>query len=266
MTDNKDDRQPAPPASQSELLPAILAVALAVAAQLALNDGLTLLAVAGYVAATWLFVSTVRGIFDAGPAVSPDAEEGVGEASVGAETAESAPVQPVAGANRPAGRLGFLRHNWRLVTLAEIFTGDIPPARLGDLQPAALPAADQPALDDAVATVALDEEEGGAPAPVAGEAQLQSWTAADSPASSPKAVKVTPQGDVLVLDAGLEQVQRFDQRGKLLATYSLAGLASLEILDLAISPDGQTLYVVEAASKRLQVITLTGDESAGEEE
>jgi DNA-binding beta-propeller fold protein YncE len=70
----------------------------------------------------------------------------------------------------------------------------------------------------------------------------------------------------LVLDTGLEQVQRFDGAGKLLATYTLEGLAGLEVLDLAVSSDGQTLFVVDAASKRLQVITLTDDVAAGEEE
>ena len=102
---------------------------------------------------------------------------------------------------------------------------------------------------------------------------MQSWAASESEAagsatSALTAVKVTPQGDVLLLDAGLEQVQRFDDQGNLLATYSLAGLADIELLDLDVSPDGQTLYVVDAASGRLQVISLTdadaGDDSGGE--
>jgi hypothetical protein len=86
------------------------------------------------------------------------------------------------------------------------------------------------------------------------------------PASAPRAVKVTPLGDTLVLDTTLAQVQRFDARGQLLDTYQVAELADLEIADLAVSPDGWTLYVVDATSYRLQVIALGHDEKVGEEE
>jgi hypothetical protein len=68
------------------------------------------------------------------------------------------------------------------------------------------------------------------------------------------------------MDASRGEIVRFDEAGNLLATFSLAGLAELEILDLALSPDGQKLHIVEASSKRLRVITLTSDNSTGEEE
>ena len=88
------------------------------------------------------------------------------------------------------------------------------------------------------------------------------WVQAQQQELCPTSVRVLP----LAEGAGLEQVQRFDQAGNLLATYSLEGLATLDVLDMAVSADGRTLYIVDAASKRLQVITLTDDDSAGEEE
>jgi hypothetical protein len=243
---NKPPQRPAP---GSDLLAAMMAIALAVVAQLAVRDGLTLLGVAGYIAAAWLFLSSVRGIFDSARSRQTSAEP------------ETADVAPLPSADGP-GWLSYLRRNWRLVTIAEIFRGDIPPARLQAAEVGIVPQArpgDAPTEDD-------PETAGGATAPVAGAAHVESWAASESAQSTPKSVKVTPQGDILVLDTGLEQVQRFDDAGKLLATYSLQGLAGLEVLDLAVSSDGQKLYIVDAASNRLQVITLTTDDPSGEEE
>jgi DNA-binding beta-propeller fold protein YncE len=230
MADENGDNQPQLPDHEPELLPAMMAIVLAVVAQLALQDGLTLLGLAGYVVAAWLFVASTRGLLEGflGPAAA-EAPQPEPEAA-GAPPGRSAPA---------AGRLAYLRHNWRLVTLAEIFRGDIPPARLGS-QELSTPTQAEP-NDEPEAEIA--------PA-----------------ASAPRAIKVTPQGEVLVLDTGLAQVQRFGAGGQLLATYSLATLAGLEIVDLDVSPDGRTLYVVDASSKRLHVITLADDEPGGEEE
>ncbi len=250
MADSSGNKPPQMPARESELLPAIMAIALAVVAQLALQDGIILLGVIGYVVAVWLFLLSVRGRAEGWQAAvkttAPDAES---------------PAIPNGGLPAGGSRLAYLRRHWRLLTLAEIFQGDIPPARLQGQEPSAPPEAQPDAKAEAAAIQATTEED----APATHKARLEKWAAADSPAASPRAVKVTAQGDVLVLDVGLEQVQRFDTTGKLLATYPLAGLAGLEIVDLAVSPDGGTLYVVDAASKRLQVITLS-DEAAGEEE
>lgn len=259
MMANQDRDKPATSSSrESELLPAILAIALAVAAQLALQDGLTLLGLAGYLVAAWLFVTSVRGLMEGAPA-RPPAEIAAPEP----EATGGRSGQPVASANR----LSYLRHNWRLVTLAEIFRGDIPPVRLAGQEMEDVPQAEpdhEPAKDTAQEATA----EG---APAARVARLERWTAGASPASATIAVKVTPQGDVLVLDSGLGQAQRFDAGGHLLATYSLPSLAGLEIADLAVSPDGATVYVVDATSRHLQVIALSDsalsdDETTQEEE
>jgi len=253
MADENGAKPPLPPAHEPELLPAIMAIALAVVAQLALQDGLTLLALPGYVVAVWLFVVSVRDILDRGPA-QPAAKAGRPEPVTGGAPAPS----QAAGADR----LAYLRHNWRLVTLAEIFRGDIPPARLGGQELGAAPQVepDQKA-ESATAQEAPTEE-----TPAARAAGLEQRVTAESPAASTIAVKVTPQGDVLVLDSGLAQVQRFDAGGNLLATYSTPALAGLEIADLAVSPDGATVYVVDATSKHLQVIALTDEEKDQEEE
>ena len=261
MANQNDDQTPRPAFRESELLPVMMAVALAVAAQLALNDDLVLLGVAGYIVAAWLFISSVRGIFDAPPA-QPAASE---SAAPDLEEASPEVHQPAAEVNR----LDYLRRNWRLVTLAEIFRGDIPPDRLRSVEqatfeqtgPVGEPAVDAPLAVDEDLAPAVDEDLAPAAA-----ARLESWAASDAPESSPRAVKVTPQGDVLVLDTGLAQVLRFDPAGRLLATYELAELAGVEVLDLAVSPDGRTLYIVDAASMGLLVVTLSEEEPAGEEE
>jgi hypothetical protein len=110
----------------------MLAIALAVVAQLALGDGLTLLGVAGYIVAAWLFISSVRGIFDSAPEQVP---ETVAAAEV---SPDSSIVTSVPGTDG-RGKLSYLRRNWRLVTMAEIFKGDIPPGRLRHMEESALP-------------------------------------------------------------------------------------------------------------------------------
>ena len=257
MANEPTDKSPGPALRQSDLLPAILAMALAVASQLAVRDGLALLGLAGYVAAAWLFVTSVRSIFDAAPRKAIESEE-----STPAET-EAEPAETI----DSAGRLSFLRHNWRQVTMAEIFTGDIPPARLMALEANRVETAAEIAEDTvAEAPAVAPEPEATEDAPPAGPmlaaARISTWSATDSPASSPRAVKVTPQGDVLVLDTGLEQVQRFDEQGNLVATYRLTGFAGVDVLDLDVSPDGQTLYVVDAASGHLQVIAMSHEDLA----
>jgi hypothetical protein len=266
MADETGNQSPQPTTRQSELLPAILAIALAVASQLAVRDGLALLGLVGYVAAAWLFVTSVRSIFDAAPRDTAPRKEMALDEPASAE-AESEPAETI----DSAGRLSFLRQNWRQVTLAEIFAGNIPPVRLMALETSSLELADEIEAETiaAAAGAAVPGPEAIKDPPPAGPvlaaAQISTWSAADSPAASPRAVKVTPQGDVLVLDTGLEQIQRFDEQGNLLATYRLSGFAAVDVLDLDVSPDGQTLYVVDAASSRLQVITLSrGAPDAGE--
>ena len=261
MANEPGDNSPQPATRQSELLPAILAIALAVASQLAVQDGLTLLGLVGYIAAIWLFVASVRSIFEAAPLGTAPREPISLDQPAPLET-EYEPTETI----DSVSRLNYLRQNWRKVTLAEIFAGDIPPARLMALETRSVEVAAETS-DETVAEAegALED------APVLATAQISTWSGSDSPASSPRAVKVTPQGNVLVLDTGLEQVQRFDEKGNLLATYLVKGLADVQTVDLDISPDGQTLYIVDAASGHLQVVSLadadlTGDGIGADEE
>ncbi len=269
MDNESRDKSPRPASRKSELSQAMLAVTLAVASQLAVRDGLALLGLAGYVTAALLFVTSVGAIFR----VSLTGEPALSEPTVDKPAPVEAEVE-LAAAIDGTDKLRYLRRHWRLVTIAEIFAGDIPPARVS------MPEAGEAATDDpgtslpaagAADAVAVAQLDAPPPEPAAAQppgtpplaAEMQSWTAAASPASTPKAIRVTAQGDVLVLNTGLEQVQRFDEQGNLLATYSLSGLAGVDVLDLDVSPDGQTLYIVDAASHHLRVITLVDEESTG---
>jgi DNA-binding beta-propeller fold protein YncE len=265
MDNEAPEHLPKPGTQRTELLPAMLAIALAVAAQLALQDGLTLLGLAGYVVSAWLFVTSVRPIFDAepldeAPPVAASVQPAETEVTISEESSGMA-------------RLNFLRRHWRQVTIAEIVTGDIPPARLADLVSGPRSGTDAPGAatpeDSTVEAVvaaglAASQPEAAPADPAPLTAQMESWTAAGVASSSPKAVKVTPQGEVLVLDTGAGQVQRFDEKGNLLATYAVSGLAGVKAVDLDVSPDGQTLYIVDATSGRLQVIDLAGRGLVGE--
>ena len=120
MVNEPRDKAPKPASRKSELLQAMLAVLLAVASQLAVRDGLALLGLAGYITAALLFVTSVGAIFR----LSPPGEQALEEA-----TLAEAEIEP-AGATNRADKLKYLRGHWRLVTIAEIYAGDIPPARL----------------------------------------------------------------------------------------------------------------------------------------
>jgi hypothetical protein len=183
----------------------------------------------------------------------PSAEECEAEIEVGG---------PKAAAVRELDRsekVRYLRLHWRLLTLAEVLRFDIPPAREGlpEFIPAAVAEAPtvlpQAAARDWNADAPEDIPKPPAPEPA---------TAA-SPKPSSTMVKVTSWGDVLVLDTGREQLQRFDDQGGMLATYSLPGLAAFKVLDLDLTPDFKTLYVVDAAG-RLRVFTLAGKDSPGD--
>lgn len=276
MANQTQDRSSRPATHESELLPTMLAIILAVAAQLALDDGLTLLGLAGYIVAAWLFVSNVRATFEwvsqktVGYDRRPDGQQATVE---GEAVAKVTPPDETTG---DADRLGYLRRHWRQVTLAEIFAGDIPPARLR--LKAGEPVASGSATDQGAEAEVVDDTKpqgdspgtelpgASSPAEARSAAQMTAWAASDSSRAAPRSVKVTPQGDVLVLDTGLEQIQHFDDQGNLQMTYPLAGLSDVTVLDLDVSPDGRTLYIVDAASNSLRVITLSDVDSAGEEE
>ena len=119
------DKPPRPASRKSELLQALLAIALAVASQLAVRDGLALLGLAGYVTAALLFVSSVGTIFRASTLDEPTAGKPILDEPAPAG-AEVEPARAIEGADK----LRYLRRHWRLVTIAEIFAGDIPPARV----------------------------------------------------------------------------------------------------------------------------------------
>ncbi len=130
MASQSEDKSSPPVARDSELLPALLAIVLAVAAQLALNDGLTLLGLAGYFVAAWLFVSNVQATFDSVSQKTAERDRLPDGAQAAVEGEAAAMAAPPGEATSGADKLGYLRRHWRQVTLAEIFVGDIPPIRL----------------------------------------------------------------------------------------------------------------------------------------
>lgn len=238
MANESGNQPPRPSNARSELMQAILAIALAIAAQSAVRDGFLWLGLAGFVIAALLFVTSVGAIFRASTA---------GETMPATRDTETAAAEAESElAVDGMSKLRYLRRHWRLVTIAEIFAGDIPPAPV-DIPEASAPGDDLIVVGTAGAAAMTNTIDSQA------TAKTQETTATASP--TPKAVKVTAGGNVLVLDTSRKQVQRFDEQGSLLATYSLPELAGIMVLDLDVSPDGKTLYVVDETS-RLRVISL----------
>jgi hypothetical protein len=123
MASDTGNKPPGQSNTRSDLLQVILAIALAIAAQSAMRNGFLWLGLAGLVIAALLFITSVGTIFRASTGADP-------MPLVQEPEPVEAHVEPAALLGG-ADKLRYLRHHWRLVTIAEIFSGDIPPARVG---------------------------------------------------------------------------------------------------------------------------------------
>ena len=267
-----------PIARRTALRWAMTAIGLGLAAQFALTAGPPLLGAIGLAAAVVLFVANLRPFLVEPPVKTPDldvlhpaTQEAGGEAGNLPRRSHISgdPVRLPGRAADLVGRWQFIMHNWRELTIAEMVSGSFPllpqetESRLTSAAgtvDAAAPVLCAPVSPETPAVVdgALNAPPTGA-APVR-SARLIRWTAGLRPSSQPQAVAVAPQGDVLVLDAEQEMVYRFDPQGRSLEEWSVSGLAELDVCDLAVSPDGDAIYLVDAASRSVCVIALSDQE------
>lgn len=116
------------PAGRRRLFWGAAAVGLGLVAQLALTAGQPLLGIVGLAAAAVLFVANMRPYLLEAPASRwdrPQALQTGGELEPDAEHLEDQP-QPPAGVTDLRGRVAYVRHHWRELTLAEIVSGTMP--------------------------------------------------------------------------------------------------------------------------------------------
>jgi hypothetical protein len=116
------------PAGRKRLFWGTAAVGLGLVAQLALTAGQPLLGIVGLASAGVLFVANMRPYLLKAPASRWDrfqAPPQAGETEPHAGPSEAQP-QPPAGTTDLRGRVVYVRHNWRELTLAEIVSGTMP--------------------------------------------------------------------------------------------------------------------------------------------
>ena len=251
-----------------------IALLLAGFAQYVFSQGLVLLAILDLVVATWIFVVNVRPFFvekDVGEQELPASSSTVLEAGSGIDSEhEPAPSRdPVLPEN--AGmtqRWEFVKHHWRELTIYEIFTGSFstqlaeasasptsistPSPAVIDEEPGSTHAPDQSlSTVDEVGTTALEE-----PITPRRQGQITRLSGGDTQFSQPKAVATTPSGDVLVLDVGREIVYRLDPDGEYLGEWAVSGLNQLHVYDLTVSPDGETIYLIDKDDQSVYKIEL----------
>ncbi len=230
---------------QHAVFSAAVALVIAFVAQTALTANQPALASTGYLAAALIFVF----------ALSPFVPENF--------TSEALPEEPLVPAQRqpqiktPARPTtptpSFVRY-WRYYTVANLLTGTQPD----------IPA--ESAAPESVATVSVPSPIDVAGGPVflstatestVRRAQVSVWISGAKTFIEPQAVVVTPQGHVLVIDTGQRMVYRFTPNGELLGQWTVPELPPLHLHSLAVSPDGNRLYIADTANHRVQVITLT---------
>lgn len=118
------DGPPDAPAGRRRLSWGVAAVGLGLVAQLALTGGQPLLGILGLATAAVIFVTNMRPYLLEVPASRWDRRPAPPEASEMEQEAEH-PQLP-AGTTDLRGRLAYVQHNWRELTIAEIVSGSMP--------------------------------------------------------------------------------------------------------------------------------------------
>jgi len=254
-----------------------LSLVLAGFAQFAFAQGLVLVAVLDFAVAVWIFVANIRPFLTKTNSEEQDLLE---SSPVAHETqpviepgTEPAPSQErvVPGRNGIGGlpkRWGFVKQYWRELTIFEIVTGSITtlpmdasssattapvrPAAVIDQVPESTLAPDQSlsTLDEAGITA---QKESIRPRR---QGQITRLTGGKTSFSQPSAVVAAPNGDVLVLDVGRELVYRLDPDGEYLGEWSVSGLNQLHVYDLTVSPNGETIYLIDKEDQSVYKIAL----------
>jgi hypothetical protein len=214
----------------------LMAIALAGLSQYVLQQDQPMFAAIGYGFAVLLFVGALRPWMPVTVLVDPSS------LSAGSST-KSTPSQ--SGPARP--RSAFLQ-TWRYYTLDNLLTGRppvIPNSAAGEppLDPAR-------ALTNSVATATTVEIFAAAQ-----PAAVRIWRGFDRPQS----LCVTARGNVFVLDGGRQCVYCLNPMGQIIRSWFLPGIPELQSCHVAVSPDGQQLYLTDPARGQVYSVTLRED-------
>jgi sugar lactone lactonase YvrE len=105
--------------------------------------------------------------------------------------------------------------------------------------------------------------ERGGPAPVLEDtraAKARAVVDLKGSVTAPRAIAVTPEGELLVADTGGHRVVRLDSRGKVLGAFGRAGRGPGEferLEDVAVGPHGR-IYTLDSGFARVQVFSRDG--------
>jgi len=218
---------------QHSLLLSLLAIVLAGLAQFVLQADQPVFAALGYGFATLLFVSALHSLIPVTVMAEPSS------LTAGAST-QSTPSQP--GLARP--RSVFLQ-TWRYFTLDNILKGRSPvvPNSAASESPLSL-------TTGLTASTTLDTF--AASQPIA----VRVWSGFDRPQS----LCVTAQGNIMVLDGARQQVYCLNPVGQIIRAWSLPDIPDLQECHVAISPDGQNLYLADPTRGQVYSVTLHEDQ------
>jgi hypothetical protein len=211
----------------------LVAIALAGLSQYVLQQDQPVFAAIGYGFAALLFVSALRPWIPVTILVDP--------ASLTARpAAKSTPSQ--SGSAQP--RSAFLQ-TWRYYTLDNLLKGTPP------VIPAS--AAGEPPHD--VASGLTNPVPAATTVEIFAAAQpaaVRIWTGFDRPQS----LCVTARGNVFVLDGARQCVYCLNPLGQIILSWSLPGIPDLQSCHVAVSPDGQQLYLTDPIRGQVYSVTL----------
>jgi len=225
------------------LLAGLVALGIAGISQSMLQANHTTPAAFGYALAAAVFVIALRGSMPVNfitqtplvPEPGPTAQTGQADGSAGSPP-------------------GFWTH-WRYYTVSDLFTGkqpDIPVEAVTPQPSTSKPEVQTETSAAPIRTVAAPPLPREPSVEEAVPALTTEWTGF----VKPQAVLTTSRGHVIVVDVGQNVVFRFDAHGKPMGQWPVADLPKLSHVNLAVSPDGTTLYIADAANRRVQVIRL----------
>jgi len=247
-------RRLARPARRRSMGVGLAALGIGLCAQYALTHEATLFGGIGYFIAVTLFVIAMRPFLvrDLEPLASHPAGAEIEPPSIESRPLDMPPILP--GQEWVLGeRVALFKRRWQLFTLADVLAGFRLPEAV--LMPEARPLLEvsSPSTEPVEREAIVADTRPPAVTPLK-RALVTAWTGDAS--FTPQAIIATPQGDLLALDVTQDIIHRFNSRGELLERWLVPGLPQPQALNLAVSPDGNTLYVADAANRRVQVISL----------
>ncbi len=236
----------------------LIAILIGAGAQFAFVHDAPAVGLLGYLLAGLLFIKGMRAFLASSGLVARDPAPELASAPLAKAVKAKKPLQP----SRPEGdlalreRVAFFREHWQDATLADVLAGfRIPTAVLKDQETVAK-AADTPVIRLKEQDVSKARDQ--VITEPAKSLAVKVWRCGAG--FAPQGLVATPQGELLVVDAGNALIRRYDAQGKLLGQWTVPDLPALTGTNMAVSPDSNTLYFSDENSGQIIVVSLPSGE------